>query len=143
MNLAIPECVDFITDTVDAIIKENHVTIYRQDFNFDPAPCWDEAETEDRIGAVENLHVQGYLRYWDELLRRNPGLVIDSCSSGGRRNDLETMRRAVTLHYTDIGYGNHPRKQKQHRLMFEWIPYFRAHNMNWLCLLYTSDAADE
>lgn len=132
LNLAIPECVDFITDTVDAIIKENHVTIYRQDFNFDPAPCWDEAETEDRIGAVENLHVQGYLRYWDELLRRNPGLVIDSCSSGGRRNDLETMRRAVTLHYTDIGYGNHPRKQKQHRLMFEWIPYFRAHNMNCL-----------
>lgn len=27
LNLAIPECVDFITDTVDAIIKENHVTI--------------------------------------------------------------------------------------------------------------------
>ena len=50
---------------------------------------------------------------------------------GGRRNDLETMRRAVPLHYTDMGYGEHPIKQKQHRLMFEWIPYFRAHTMSW------------
>jgi alpha-galactosidase len=83
------------------------------------------------VGALENLHVQGYLRYWDELVRRNPGLWIDSCASGGRRNELETMRRAVPLHYTDVGYGEHPIKQKQHRFMFEWIPYFRAHNMNW------------
>jgi alpha-galactosidase len=80
---------------------------------------------------TENLHAQGYLRYWDELILRNPGLWIDSCASGGRRNDLETMRRAVTLHYTDVGYGHHPIKQKQHREMFEWIPYFRAHNMSW------------
>lgn len=132
LNLAIEECCDYVIEVVDRIVKESRVRIYRQDFNFDPAPCWDAYETSDRIGATENLHVQGYLRFWDELSRRNPGLLIDSCSSGGRRNDLETMRRAVALHYTDIGYGNHPIKQKQHRLMFEWIPYFRAHNMNWL-----------
>ena len=41
------------------------------------------------------------------------------------------MRRSITLHYTDVGYGNHPIKLKQHRQMFEWIPYFRAHNQNW------------
>lgn len=37
--------------------------------------------------------MQGYLAYWDELRRTNPDLFIDSCASGGRRNDLETMRR--------------------------------------------------
>lgn len=41
------------------------------------------------------------------------------------------MRSSVPLHYTDVGYGHHPIKQKQHRYMFEWIPYFRAHTMNW------------
>ncbi|WP_185602118.1 hypothetical protein, partial [Paenibacillus sp. 598K] len=56
---------------------------------------------------------------------------IASCAAGGRRNDLETMRRSVPLHYTDVGYGHHPVKQKQHRYMFEWIPYFRAHTMSW------------
>lgn len=105
--------------------------VYHQDFNFNPKPYWEAAEVPDRIGVVENQHVQGYLRFWDSLLLRNPGLWIDSCASGGRRSDLETMRRAVPLHYTDVGYGNHPIKQKPHRLMFAWIPYFRAHNMNW------------
>lgn len=131
LNLGDKACCDWVIDRVDSIIKEGHVRIYRQDFNFAPREFWKQNEAEDRIGALENLHVQGYLRYWDTLLERNPGLWMDSCASGGRRNDLETMRRAVPLHYTDVGYGNHPIKQKQHREMFEWIPYFRAHNMSW------------
>ena len=131
LNLGDPEALCWITERVDSIIKASHVSIYRQDFNFDPLPIWIQNESEDRVGMLENLHAQGYLKYWDSLLERNEGLLIDSCASGGRRNDLETMRRAITLHYTDVGYGHHPIKQKQHREMFEWIPYFRAHNMNW------------
>lgn len=131
VNLGDKECCDYIIETVDALIKKSHIHVYRQDFNMDCGVVWDKYETEDRLGAMENLHVQGYLRLWDTILARNPGLWIDSCAGGGRRNDLETMRRAVPLHYTDVGYGNHPVKQKQHRQMFAWIPYFRAHNMNW------------
>lgn len=130
-NFAIPECREYITDMVDRIIKESGVTIYRQDFNFDPYPRWVQNETEDRIGALENLHIQGYYRFWDDLRQRNPGLLIDSCAAGGRRNDLETMRRSVTLHYADVCHGIHPIKQRQHRRMFEWIPYFRAHVWSW------------
>ena len=130
-DLGNPEAREWITNRVDSIIKASGVKIYRQDFNFDPLPIWKANEAPDRIGFLENRHAMGYLAYWDDLLLRNPGLIIDSCASGGRRNDLETMRRAITLHYTDIGYGDHPIKQKQHREMFEWIPYFRAHNMNW------------
>lgn len=130
-DLGNPEAREWITDRVDSIIKASGVKIYRQDFNFDPLPIWKANEAPDRVGFLENRHAMGYLAYWDELVLRNPGLIIDSCASGGRRNDLETMRRAITLHYTDVGYGDHPIKQKQHREMFEWIPYFRAHNMNW------------
>jgi alpha-galactosidase len=131
LNYANPEALQWVIEHVDSLIKEYRVHIYRQDFNFDPLPFWVKYEGDDRIGAIENLHIQGYLTFWDEILRRNPGLWLDSCASGGRRNDLETMRRAVPLHYTDVGYGHHPIKQKQHRYMFEWIPYFRAHTMNW------------
>ncbi len=131
LNLANPDALHWLIEHVDALIKQSHVHIYRQDFNFDPLPIWIQNEAEDRIGILENGHALGYLAYWDALVLRNPGLWIDSCASGGRRNDLETMRRAVTLHYTDVGYGKHPIKQKQHREMFEWIPYFRAHNQNW------------
>ncbi len=131
LDLGNPAARKWITNRVDSIIKEGHIRVYRQDFNFDPKPCWIDAEEEDRIGARENLHVQGYLEYWDELRARNPGLIIDSCASGGRRNDIETMKRAVPLHYTDVGYGKHEIKQKQFRQMHEWIPYFRSHNMSW------------
>ena len=131
LDLGNPDALKWVTEHIDALIKKWNVTVYRQDFNMDPLQIWIDNEKEDRIGMTENLHAQGYLSYWDELLLRNPTLWIDSCSSGGRRNDLESMRRAVTLHYTDVGYGNHPIKQKQHREMFEWIPYFRAHSLSW------------
>lgn len=130
-DLGNPDACKWLSNYINERIDEYHIHIYRQDFNFEPLPFWLSNETEDRIGAMENLYVQGYLAYWDSLIDCHPGLWIDSCAGGGRRNDLDTMRRAVTLHYTDIGYGNHLIKQKQHRLMFEWIPYFRAHNMNW------------
>ena len=131
LDLSNPQALAWVTEHVDQLIKDWHVTVYRQDFNMDPLQTWIDNEPEDRIGMTENLHAQGYLTFWDALLLRNPTLWIDSCSSGGRRNDLESMRRAVTLHYTDVGYGHHPIKQKQHREMFEWIPYFRAHTMSW------------
>lgn len=131
LDLGNKDCCEWLIDRIDGIIKEAGIDIYRQDFNYDPLPVWKYNEKEDRIGAMENAHVQGYLHYWDELMFRNPNLWMDSCASGGRRNEMETLRRAVPLHYTDVGYGKHPIKQIQHRLMFEWIPYFRAHTMNW------------
>jgi len=131
LNYGNPEALEWTINHIDGLIKAYKVDIYRQDLNFDPMGFWLQHETEDRIGAIENLHIQGYLKFWDELMLRNPGLWIDSCAAGGRRNDLETLRRSVPLHYTDVGYGHHPVKQKQHRYMFEWIPYFRAHNLNW------------
>ncbi len=131
LNLADPEARQWLTDHVDKLIKESGIGIYRQDFNDAPYQIWVNNEAEDRIGAIENLHVQGYLRYWDELLMNNPGLLIDSCASGGRRNDLDTMRRAVPLHYTDVTYGIPEIVQCQIRFMFEWIPYFRLQNQFW------------
>ena len=90
-DLGNPEARAWITDRVDSIIKASGVKIYRQDFNFDPLPIWKANEAPDRVGFLENRHAMGYLAYWDELVLRNPGLIIDSCASGGRRNDLETI----------------------------------------------------
>ena len=54
--------------------------------------------------------MEGYLAYWDELRHRHPGMLIDSCASGGRRNDLETLRRAVPLLRSDYqSFSGDPR----------------------------------
>ncbi len=131
LNLGNPECRQWLTDHVCRLIKENGIGVYRQDFNFPPLEYWRQNEAEDRQGINENLHVQGYLQYWDDLRARNPGLWIDSCASGGRRNDLETMRRSVPLHYSDYGYGYHAIKLSFHQTLFEWLPYFKDVTLSW------------
>ena len=42
---------------------------------------------------------------WDELLARCPKLLIDNCASGGRRIDIETMRRAIPFFRSDYQCG--------------------------------------
>lgn len=131
LNLGIPECTDWLIEKIDTLIKENGVGIYRQDYNFPPLRYWRENESYTRRGMTENLYIQGYFRYWDTLLERNPGLWIDACASGGRRNDLETMRRAVPLHPTDYGYGYHHISQAFARTLAEWFPYYRMFAADW------------
>ncbi|MHC1764031.1 MAG: alpha-galactosidase [Verrucomicrobiia bacterium] len=102
LNLGNPQARQWLTDHVSDLITAQGIDLYRQDFNMDPLESWRKNDAPDRQGITEIHHITGYLAYWDELLRRHPGLWIDSCASGGRRNDLETMRRAVPLWRTDF-----------------------------------------
>jgi alpha-galactosidase len=131
LNLADPECHRWLRETIAAFIRENGIACYRQDFNFAPLHYWRDNETPDRKGMLENQYVQGYLAFWDHLLLNVPGLWIDSCASGGRRNDLETMRRAVPLHPTDYGYGYHHINQAFRHTLCAWIPYVRGWTASW------------
>jgi alpha-galactosidase len=119
------KCRIYITKLIDNLIKANGIDIYRQDYNVAPLDRIQSLDKPGRTGLTENLYVQGYLQFWDDLLKRNPGLIIDSCASGGRRNDLETMRRSVPLHYSDFGYGNTVVKQGFQNTLFQWFPYFK------------------
>ena len=80
-------------------------TCYRQDFNFDPAGIFREHDAKDRAGVTEIRHVTGMYRMWDELLERRPKLLIDNCSGGGRRIDIETLRRSIPFFRSDYQCG--------------------------------------
>ena len=101
LNLGNPDARRWLTDHVDRLMTDEGIDLYRQDFNMDPLGHWRSADPPDRQGITEIRHVEGYLAYWDELLKRHPGMFIDTCASGGRRNDLETLRRAIPLWRTD------------------------------------------
>ncbi|MCE5268466.1 MAG: NPCBM/NEW2 domain-containing protein [Planctomycetaceae bacterium] len=100
-NFGNAEARRWMVDRVDAIMKDARITIYREDFNFPPIGCWEVNEPENRRGINENHHVVGHLAFWDELLKRDPRRLIDTCASGGHRLDLETLRRSVPLWRTD------------------------------------------
>ncbi len=123
LKLGEPEVRQWLTDHVDKLITEQGIDLYRQDFNMDPLPHWRKNDAPDRQGISEIRHVQGYLAYWDELQRRHPGMLIDSCASGGRRNDLETLRRALPLLRSD--YIMEPVGNQCHTYaLASWFPYY-------------------
>jgi alpha-galactosidase len=105
LNEGNPEAKQWLIDHVDRMIKTQGLDWYREDMNgVGPAPAWRKNDAPDRQGITENFYVQGHLAFWDEIKRRNPHLCIDSCASGGRRNDLETMRRSVPLLRSDFQF---------------------------------------
>jgi alpha-galactosidase len=122
LNLGNEDARQWLTDHIDTLLTEQGIDLYRQDFNIDPLSFWRGNDTEDRQGITEIKHVTGYLAYWDELRRRHPNMLIDSCASGGRRNDLETMRRAVPLWRSDYAFEPNGHQGMTYGISL-WIPF--------------------
>ncbi|HOZ49634.1 MAG TPA: NPCBM/NEW2 domain-containing protein [Candidatus Hydrogenedentes bacterium] len=123
LKLGEPEVREWLTNHVDKLITEQGIDLYRQDYNIDPLGFWRGNDVEDRQGITEIRHVEGYYAYWDELRRRHPNMLIDSCASGGRRNDLETLRRAVPLLRSD--YIMEPVGNQCHTYaLASWFPFY-------------------
>ena len=123
-----PEAWAWAVDHFDAIITDqaaegHELDVFRQDFNMDPLDYWNAKDVPGRTGMTQVKHVTGHLAFWDELRTRHPHLWIDSCASGGRRNDLETMRRSVPLLRSD--YQFEPTGNQCHTYGISlWLPYY-------------------
>jgi len=122
LYLGNPDAREWLTNHIDKIITEQGIDLYRQDFNIDPLNFWRGNDTEDRQGITEIRHVTGYLAFWDELRRRHPDILIDSCASGGRRNDLETLRRSVPLLRSDYRFNSEANQCHTYGIA-SWIPF--------------------
>ena len=122
LNLGNKEAWTWLTQHVNKMITEQGIDLYRQDFNIDPLSYWQSGDTPDRQGITEIQHVMGFLAYWDELLKQHPKLLIDTCASGGRRNDIETLRRSVPLWRTDSAYNCVGTQCHTYGISF-WIPF--------------------
>lgn len=101
-NLGDDEARKYLTDLISAVISEYGIDCFRTDFNIAPLEFWISADEENRYGMSENRYVTGFLKFWDDLQARFPDVVFDTCSSGGRRNDLLTLRRALPLLRSDF-----------------------------------------
>ena len=122
LDLGNPEAVQWLTDHVDKLIREQGVDLYRHD-GPPPLGYWKAKDLPDRQGMAEVRHIEGLLRYWDELKSRHPGLRIDICSGGGSRNELEALRRAVPLWRSDYAYEPTGMQALTYGMSL-WIPYF-------------------
>jgi alpha-galactosidase len=123
LDLGNPEARAWLADHVSNLIRQEGIDLYRNDFNMDPLPYWRAADPPDRQGITEIRYVTGFLAYWDELRKRFPNMLIDTCASGGRRIDIETLRRSVPLLRSDWLFE--PESQQQHTYgLASWVPYY-------------------
>ena len=127
LNLGNEDAWNYIYNTISNMIEELNVDFYRQDANYQPIYFWDYADTRsDRKGITQIKHIMGLYRLWDTLLERFPNLCIDNCASGGRRIDIETLRRSVPLWRSDyqcMANSNVNATLSHHLSYNSWLPY--------------------
>jgi alpha-galactosidase len=79
--------------------------VYRQDCNLgQPALCWDAADAPDRQGIAEIKHITGLYSFWRLLHETFPDALMEGCSGGGRRLDLETISHFHMHQKTDYWF---------------------------------------
>lgn len=129
-DLGDPEAREWLRETLRRFIADNGIDNYRQDFNMAPLGYWLAHDGEGRTGMTEMKYVDGLYRLWDSLKADFPGLFIDDCSSGGRRIDFETMRRAAPMWRSDVTCGpatdtkhTYTWNQNQTLALGEYLPY--------------------
>ena len=120
-NLGNPEARRFLTDFISGKIDEFGIDCYRHDANIAPLEFWRAADTPDRQGMTEIRWVEGFYAYWDELRRRHPQLIIDTCASGGRRIDIETLSRSLPLWRSDFTETATGRQNHTYGILY-WVP---------------------
>ncbi|MEI6603481.1 MAG: alpha-galactosidase, partial [Clostridia bacterium] len=102
-NFGDPKAREYMTELISNFIVEQGIDIYRQDFNMGIKHFWDANDEAGRSCFTEVKYIEGLYQFWDDLNERFPHLLIDNCSSGGRRIDLESCKRTVCLWRSDTG----------------------------------------
>ncbi len=124
-NLGDPAARKWITDYVDVQVSAAKLGWMRWDFNISPLAYWRHTDSPDRQGISEMKYIEGLYAMWDDLRARHPGLLIDNCAGGGRRLDIETMKRGLPLWHSDMQcFGPSPAgDQLQNAGLFRWMPF--------------------
>ena len=128
-NLGNPDCLEWTYNKIITVLEETGVDLYREDFNTNPAKSWKSADAKEglfRTGITENKYVQGHLELWDRIIafcaKTGRSTIIDSCASGGRRNDLESIRRAVPFLRSDADRYTPEIRLSVTSTYMKWIP---------------------
>ena len=132
-NIGILECYDWIVKRVTSTLRENRVELYREDNNSDPAANWeylDGQEGADRQGISECKFIDAHYRMWDDFIACTSSYggcaFVDSCASGGGRNDLESLRRSVPLLRSDSDRTSAALRLSMTTAFNKWIPFCGA-----------------
>ena len=106
LNFGLPEARDYFFGIVKGFMDLPGFRFYRQDFNMDPLPYWRANDAENRQGITEMKYIAGLYEYWDRIAAAWPDSFREECASGGRRIDIETIKRMHIHQDSDYWFDN-------------------------------------
>jgi alpha-galactosidase len=136
--LADPTAYVWALGVVDRILGEYGARWIKFDYNLDPAPGCNAPGHGHGVGDGLHAHYRAYYRMLDEVRRRHPGVVIENCSSGGLRCDVEMLSH---VHWTFLSDPDHTEFHLQlywgalsylHQsalMHFSWSEVLQDHNL--------------
>ncbi len=134
-NIGDPDCFRWTLDRILRTLRENRVEMYREDNNSDQGPLWrymDSLEGGDRAGITECKFIDAHYRLWDAVIACTLSYggcgFVDSCASGGGRNDLESLRRGIPLLRSDADRTTAALRLSMTSAFNRWVPFCGACN---------------
>lgn len=101
LNLAIPECAQWIEDEATKLIGDNNLDFFRLDFNVNWPMYIGTVEVD---GYIENTFVrqnQAIYRIFENLRKKFPHVIFENCASGGARTDIGMIKNFYHTWVTD------------------------------------------
>jgi len=95
LDLRHPAAVAHLDETVDRLVADFGLGYLKLDYNIEIGPGTDQAADSAGDGLLG--HNRAYTAWLESVLDRYPGLVIESCASGGLRTD-HAMLAVAQLH---------------------------------------------
>ncbi len=132
-NIGNEKCRKWTTDKITSMLKANKVDVYREDNNYNASKLWnylDALDGIDRKGITESKFIDGHYKMWDDIIACTLSYggcgFVDSCASGGGRNDLESLRRSVPLLRSDSDRTSAALRLSMTASFNKWIPFCGA-----------------
>ncbi len=128
-----PDCLEWTKKYVFKLLKENKIDLFREDYNRDPAYAWDKkdrSEGVNRWGITESKDVAAHYQFWQDVIECTSSYggcaFVDSCASGGGRNDLQSLRYAVPVLRSDSDRTTTALRLSMTSSFCKWIPFHGA-----------------
>jgi alpha-galactosidase len=136
VDFGLPAVRAWAEEFIDRKIGEYGIKYLRWDFNTDPLPYWEfkDRARPHRGGITQIRHIEGLYEVIDWLRERHPAVIFEGCASGGRRIDLEMIRRSHTFWLSDQSTNPH-----EVRHIAEGAHYFLPGN--YLIRLFVEESA--
>jgi alpha-galactosidase len=148
-NIGAPDCFEWTVGRICKFLRENKVEMYREDNNCKSAKLWaylDGLEGDGRSGITESKLIDAHYRMWDRLIECTLSYggcaFVDSCASGGGRNDLESMRRGIPLLRSDADRTTTSLRLSMTSSFNKWIPFCGASTKETRLQLETASCND-